>query len=188
MKTLKVLLSTLMIALTGLFLTACNDEQPEAEVAEAAAEVKPFEFYEAHVDGRINLFYNHELFREFIALGETPYRKTYIGEGPKGETLVYGLTKKDKKKTSGIPSIDLMQGSIEAPASFYGEMYLEGRIYVFDNYKQMVSVRTLGEPPYRYTMIGEGPKGETVVLVLRKENKKKKPEALLAAFNARNQH
>ena len=40
------------------------------------------------------------------------------------------------------------------------------------------------EAPYRYTMIGAGPKGETVVIVLNKDNKKKHPETQIAAFMA----
>lgn len=182
----KTLMSVFLLTLAGLLLSACNEQKPEAEITEAVETIKPFELYEAHVDGRITVFYDHDLYRDFLQMGETPYRKTFIGEGPKGETLVYGLTKADKSKTEGISSIDLMQGKITAPDNFYGEMYLDGRIYVFDNYEQMVSVRAMGEPPYRYTMIGAGPAGETVVLVLRSDNKKQFPQTLQQAFKAHN--
>jgi hypothetical protein len=65
-------------------------------------------------------------------------------------------------------------------------MRSEGRIYVFNNFQDMSDVRKVGEAPYRFTEIGTGPKGETVVYVLNKTNKKKKPVALIDAFKKKN--
>lgn len=141
------------------------------------------ELYEVHHDGRIYIFYDRDLYATFIDLKHTAYSFNRIGDGPNGETLVFGLTGDDKKKTSGIPSVELYDGSL-TPDNFYGEMLLDGRIYVFDAYPEMEAVRKNHEAAYRLTDIGAGPNGETVVYVLTSENKKKRPEALIAKFKS----
>jgi hypothetical protein len=144
------------------------------------------ELYEVHHDGRIYFFYDRGLYQSFLKTGHTAYMVARIGAGPKGETLKFALTGKDKKKLSGIPSIDLLEGKALAASPFYAELRMEGRIYVFNNLDDMNSVRKVGEAPYRFTEIGNGPKGETVVYVLNKSNKKKKPLELIAAFKQHN--
>ena len=141
---------------------------------------------EDHHDGRIYIFYDKKTYKSFKQVGETAYRLTRIGAGPKGETVVFGLTKKDKKKRSGITAIDIYDGKIKPGKDFYAEMMLEGRIYVFNNYEDMQAVRNVGEAAYRYTDIAAGPKGETIVYVLNKKNKKKKPVELMNKFKAFN--
>lgn len=142
--------------------------------------------YEVHKDGRIHVFYDRKELEKFKQLGETTYRLTRIGVGPKGETMVFGLTKKDKKKPGKVAAIKLYDGKIEADENFYAEMYKNGRIYVFNNFKDMKTVRDFGHPNYFYTTIGSGPKGETVVYVLNKKTKKKKPVQLIETFKQRN--
>jgi hypothetical protein len=143
------------------------------------------EIYEVHHEGRIHVFYEQKLYKEFLSLGETPYRLTRIGAGPNGETLVFGLTKKDKKMKNSIPVIDLYDGKSTLD-SIYGEMVKHDRIYVFSNFEDMGTVRSFGNPNYMYSMIGAGPKGETVVFVLNKKNKKKRPDALIAKYKEKN--
>ena len=111
---------------------------------------------------------------------------TKIGAGPKGETLVYSLTSEDKKKRSGIVSIEMMEGRLAASENFYAEMNLEGRTYVFSRLEDMAAVRKLGEAPYRHAKIGYGANGESVIFVLNSTNKKKYPEALVKRFDALN--
>jgi hypothetical protein len=144
------------------------------------------ELYEVHHDGRIHVFYDRKLYTDFLALGETPFRLTRIGAGPKGETLVFGLTKKDKKKPGKVAAINLFNGKLPAPENFYAELRNHGRIYVFNNYEDMKPVRQFGHPNFFYTEIGAGPKGETVVYVLNKKTKKKRPDALISAFKKHN--
>ncbi|ARU54523.1 hypothetical protein OLMES_0419 [Oleiphilus messinensis] len=144
------------------------------------------DLYEVHHEGRIFVFDDFGLYQDFLKLGETPYTLTRIGAGPKGETIKFGLTSADKKKQSGIASVDLVDGKLAPAEAFYGEMRMEGRIYVFDNLEDMQTVRKTGEAPLRYTQIGTGPKGETVVYVLNSSNKKKKPVALIEQFNKHN--
>lgn len=188
----KILLAMMATAvMTGCSATA---EKPatEKKAAEAKAPAAKAEavalnnedLYVVYHEGRMNVFYDADLYKGFMQVGETAYRKTFIGAGPKGETIMYGLTKGDKKKLSGIPSIDMMEGRLEPAKEFYGEIRHEGRINVFNDWKMFQKYMANGEVPYRLTDIGAGPKGETVVYALTKETKKKRPEALMAKFKA----
>ncbi|QCU90850.1 hypothetical protein [Thiomicrorhabdus sediminis] len=172
---LKTLFSTAMLA-TAILLGGC---QTTTEKNSA----NTINWFEADEDGRIHVFYDKETFSQFKQVGETAYRLTRIGGGPNGETLVFGLTKADKKLGENTPAAMLWDGKQDV-SSFYGEMHKHGRIYVFDNKADMDFVRKVGEPSYMYTQIGAGPKGETVVFVLNKANKKQKPESLMAQFAA----
>jgi len=140
------------------------------------------DYYEVHHEGRVYVFDDAKTYKSFLDVGETAYRKVYIGEGPHGMTLVFGLTKSDKKKTSGIASIDMYHGKMKGADDFYGEMQVEGRIYVFSTWDDLTAFKKVGEAPYRYTDIGAGPEGKTIVYVLNKSNKKKRPDALIAQF------
>lgn len=166
-----------------------STEEEKVAVAPAAEQMqtaKVAELYEVHHDGRIYVFYDRGLYEDFQKTGHTAYMVARIAAGPKGETLKFALTGKDKKKREGIPSVDLFDGKAQADDNFYGEARAEGRIYVFSRYEDMTAFRKVGEAPYRYTMIGAGPKGETLVYVLNKDNKKQQPTQLIEAFNARN--
>lgn len=165
-------------------MSGCASNEANSSPQQAASS-SDMSIYEVHHDGRIHVFYDQKLYKEFLALGETPFRFTKIGAGPNGETLVFGLTKKDKKMKAPIAAIELYDGKIK-PAGFYGEMRKHGRIYVFSNFNDMNTVRAFGHPNYMFTQIGAGPKGETLVYVLNKSNKKKRPDALIAEFKKHN--
>ncbi len=142
------------------------------------------DYYQVKKEGRIYIFDDYKTYQSFNEVGETAYRLTRIGAGPKGETIVFGLTKKDKKMRSGLGSVALYEGTAEGiKEGFYGEVVEDGRIHVFSEWADLKSFLQVGEAPYRFTQIGSGPKGETVVYVLNKKNKKKKPVALMAEFN-----
>ena len=185
-----------LVAVIGAALVGCaKDDVKPAAVAEvspppateaAASAATLSSLFEAHDDGRIYLFYDQALYKDFIKTGHTAYMVARIGAGPKGETVKFALTGKDKKKREGIPSIDLFEGKLSAADKFYGETYAEGRIYVFGSYAEMENFRKVGEAPLRFTEIGAGPNGETVVYVLNSNNKKKKPVQMIEAFNRMN--
>lgn len=168
------------ILLTG-FLSACNNTKPDSTDTSSATS-QTMEIYEVHKDGRIHVFYDHKLYTDFLGLGETPFRLTLIGTGPNGETMEFGLTKKDKKKGADTTAVKLYQNKEEASDNFYGETRRHGRIYVFSTFADMGTVRQFGHPNFFYTEIGSGPKGETVVYVLNKKTKKSKPVDLIAKF------
>lgn len=165
-------------------LAACgsmHEKQASAEKAQDAVEI-----YEVHHDGRIHVFYDKKLYLDFLALGETPFRLTQIGAGPNGETVVYGLTKQDKKKPEAVTALQVYEGKLPEPVSFYGELRNHGRIYVFNDLQDMKPVRQFGHPNFFFMEVGGGPKGETVVYVLNEKTKKKRPEALIARFKQEN--
>lgn len=178
-----------------LTMVGCGSMSPMEPVVEKVEQLKAAvvsggnntDLYEVSHEGRYYVFDDFATYQSFLEVGETSYRKVFIGGGPKGETLVFGLTSKDKKKLKGIPGVDMYNGDLVAAESFYGEMRGEdGRLYVFNRYQDMVDLRKVGEAPYRFTQIGSGPQGQTVVFVLNKGNKKKHPEALIKKFKEMN--
>lgn len=180
---IKALAKALLITGAVAGMTACAQmDTAQKSVQEQMQQTKAL--YEVHHDdGRIYFFYDQSTYAHFLEHGETPYAFKRIASGPHGETLVFGLNSKDKSKLSGVPSVEMYDGEL-MPEAFYGEMRVEGRIYVFSTLEDMTNVRTTGEAPYRFTQIGEGPNGETVVYVLNSGNKKKRPDALIAKFKA----
>lgn len=175
---------SLISLLSVVVLSACSQVKEASvpvKVAETASEI-----YEVHDDGRIYAFYDKKTFKEFMQVGETAYRLTRIGAGPNGETMVFGLTKNDKKKGADTPAVKLYEGKIKAADNFYAETIRHGRIYVFSTFEDMQTVRQFGHPNFFYTEIGSGPKGETVVYVLNKQTKKHKPADLIAEFEKHN--
>lgn len=184
---IKPLAKAILVAGAVTGMTACaqldtvmkSDNQAQEQMQQVQS------LYEVHHDdGRIYFFYDETTYRNFLEHGHTPYAFKRIASGPDGETLVFALTGEDKKKRSGVASVEMYDGDLK-PEHFYGEMRMEGRIYVFSTLEDMKDVRMTGEAPYRFTQIGEGPNGETVVYVLNSSNKKQRPDALIAQFEKR---
>ncbi len=141
------------------------------------------DYYQVYHEGRIYVFDDFTTYVGFSKNGETPFRLTRIGAGPNGETLVFGLSEQDKAMRSGLGSVDLYDGKAEGiDEGFYGEVVKDGRIYVFDNWHDLKAFLAVGEAPLRYTQIGAGPNGETVIFVLNEDTKNDKPDALVAEF------
>ena len=169
-----------------IIITACENyggSSKSDNTATEAATATTTKFFIVEEDGRLYKFDDEATFRSFQQVGETTFRLTRIGAGPKGETIVYGLPRAQKKlgAEASVVKIDESRQAIEG--GFYGELHRHGRIYVFDKFEDIAPVLQLGHPSYMFTQIGYGPKGETVVFVLRKENKKKQPTALIEAFD-----
>ena len=179
---------------SALFVSGCetmtfDDQKAETKQVENVPvpemSFNTNDYYQVEHEGRNYIFDDKETYLSFLSVGETPYRLTRIGAGKNGETIVFGLTKKDKNKTSGIGSIMMYDNAIKGSSeAFYAEIYRDSRIYVFDNWRDVQAFRSVGEAPYRYTDIGSGPGGKTVVYVLNKSNKKARPDALIARFRA----
>ena len=180
---IKIVNSLIVVFLVGLS-AGCAAMNPGT--SKSADSTSTIEIYEVHHDGRLNVFYDRKLYKEFLDLGETSYRLTQIGAGPNGETVVFGLTKKDKKKPGSVVALNIYNNKMESPDNIYAEMRLHGRIYVFNKLEDMKPVRQFGHPTIFYTEIGSGPKGETVVYVLNKANKKKRPDVLIKKFKNMN--
>lgn len=173
----------------GLFAGCSSAPEKSSSAASDSAQTESAsaysDLYIADYDGRINVFYDGDLYKDFLQHGETPFRRTFIGAGPNGKTLVFGLTKADKKKTTNAAE-EMLADGFKAPEEFYGEVFEQesNRFYVFSDWNDFKQFVDLHVDNLRYTDIGGGPNGETVVYVLNKTNKKKKPEATIAKFKA----
>ena len=95
-----------ILTITSL-TTACNTIKPDS--ASIAAPEKSTEIDEVHKDGRIFVFYDRALYKEYLSVGETVFRLTQIGQAAIGETMVFGLTKKDKKKGANTLAVNFTQ-------------------------------------------------------------------------------
>lgn len=188
-------LSVLMIALlagAGLGGCATRGESAHAEAARPAAASEPkavaerMLFLTFHDNGRLYVIGDPELQRIFLETGEVAQTRTRIGDGPEGRTLVFGMNKDDAKR--GGPTVaELLYDGKEVPAGpFYGEVFKNGRIYVFSDWQDMAAYLKHGEVPLTYTEIGAGPKGETVVYALNKGSAAQgKPVAAIERFHRR---
>lgn len=159
---------------------------PAPVVAQAPTSRNNDDYYEAHHEGRLYVFDDFATYRDFLNLGETPYRLTRIGAGPKGQTVVFGLTPEDKKKRSGVAAVAMFDGQMQgAETGFYAEVFHDNRFHVFDRWADLQAFRQTGEAALRYTDIGAGPGGRTVIYVLNSDNKQQRPDGLIAEFRAR---
>lgn len=118
--------------------------------------------------GRIHAFGDLRNYADFLAHGEVALTRTAIGAGPGGKTVVYGITADDVKANRPSRAEQLLAASAPAPAAFYGEVFRDGRFFLFGSLKDMTDFTSFGEVPYSYTDIGAGPQGETLVYVMNK--------------------
>lgn len=134
-------------------------------------------------EGRLYVFDDEAVYQSFMAHGETAYRLVRVGEGPGGSTLVFGLRGEDKEKREGIAAVDMYDGRLAGAAEgFYAEVLHDGRFYVFSEWQDLVNFQRTRIADLRYTEIGAGPGGRTVVYVLNQDNKKDKPMEQIARF------
>ena len=160
----------------------------KAETAKTEKAANNDDYYEVHhEDGRLYVFDDFATYQDFLAHGETTFRLTRVGAGPDGKTLVFGLLKADSKNTKGgvgIGSVDMYEGRLQGADKFYAEVIAEGRYYVFTDWKELQVYRQTGEATFRFTEIGAGPNGMTVVYVVTKAESKKRPDATIAKFKS----
>ena len=125
-------------------LSACNQVKETSVVTDQVETVA--EIYEVHDDGRIYAFYDKKTFEEFMQIGETTFRLTQIGAGPNGETMVFGLTKKDKKKGVNTPAVKLYTGKLSQRKIFMQKWFgLNAFMYfvILQTIKRFLSLVTL---------------------------------------------
>ncbi|HVL75664.1 MAG TPA: hypothetical protein VM406_06585 [Noviherbaspirillum sp.] len=153
---------------------------PAAPAAVAAAR----EFYVVlPEDGRYYAFADTKNYFGFLAHAEVPLTRTRIGAGPGGKTVVFGISGDDVKNNRPSMAEQVFDGKLQADANFYGEVFKNGRFYVFGNMKDMMDFAQFGEVPYSFTDIGAGPKGETLVWVMNKDSYAKgRPVTTIAQF------
>ncbi|MDD3761781.1 MAG: hypothetical protein PHP86_00635 [Nevskiales bacterium] len=145
-------------------------------------------YWEIHRDGRIQVIADAEDYELFRQTGEIPLVVTRIGGGPNGETLRFGLTRKEAKTMAKIVGYKgsaqrLYEGDVEGDANdFYGEIHRDGRIYVFNDWADLQAYKQTHEAAYAVTRIGAGPERETVVFVLNKSSASTVPAQTIGNF------
>ncbi|OFZ67611.1 MAG: hypothetical protein A2V79_01625 [Betaproteobacteria bacterium RBG_16_56_24] len=141
-------------------------------------------FMTFHENGRVYVLGDTKLQEIFMQTDEVALTRTRIGDGPDGRTLIFGMNK-DDAKAGGPTAAEMMYDGKLAPAGpFYGEVFKDGRYYVFVEWKDMADYLKHGEVPLTFTEIGTGPKGETVIYALNKETAKQgKPAAAIERFH-----
>jgi pyruvate/2-oxoglutarate dehydrogenase complex dihydrolipoamide acyltransferase (E2) component len=154
-----------------------NAPAPAAGVAELYVVLPP--------TGRIHAFGDLKNYADFLAHGEVALTRTAVGAGPGGKTIVYGITGDDVKNAAPSAAEKLLAANSPEPGLFYGEVFRDGRFFLFGSRKDMTDFAAFGEVPYSYTEVGAGPKGETLVLVMNKDSYAKgRPADRLARFRA----
>ncbi|MFN6960670.1 MAG: hypothetical protein ACK4N6_00375 [Rhodocyclaceae bacterium] len=171
----------LIVCATHQATSSSNDAAKQAQPATAE---KSNYFLVFHENGRLYAFGDAANYLLFMEHGEVPLTRTRIGGGPDGQTVVFGITKDDAKMV-GKPSTGEMffDGKMGEVGAFYGEVFRDGRYYVFGEWKDFKDYLEHKEVAFTYTEIGAGPKGETVIYALNKKTKDKgRPLELIEAF------
>lgn len=136
-------------------------------------------------DERYYLFGDSKNYLAYLEHGEVALTRTRIGASPKQTSVVFGLTNDDVK--SGKPSAPetLFDGKATSTSPFYGEVFKDGRYYVFHDLKDMKSFLEHGEVALAFTDIGTGPNGASQVWVMNTDSMKKgRPVETMAMFKA----
>jgi pyruvate/2-oxoglutarate dehydrogenase complex dihydrolipoamide acyltransferase (E2) component len=135
--------------------------------------------------GRIHAFGDLRNYADFLAHGEVALTRTAVGAGPGGKTIVYGITADDVKANQPSRAEQILSASAAPAGAFYGEVFRDGRFFLFGSLKDMTDFTGFGEVPYSYTDVGAGPQGETLVYVMNKDSYPKgKPTDRAERFKA----
>ena len=152
--------------------------------AQPAAAVTANYFLVFHENGRIDPIADAKNYLAFLENGELIYTRSRIGAGPEGETLVFGIDKKEADDLAKWSKAELFyDGKMEVTGPFYGEVLRDGRFYVFGEWADFKDYLAHKEITFTFTEVGTGPKGETVIYALNKKTKDEgRPVALVEAF------
>lgn len=182
--------ASIMIAAAALALAGCAGAPEKQSAAPAAAPAatagQANEYYVVlPEDGRIYAFGRAKDYFDYMAHGEVTLTRSRIGAGPNGKTVVFGITGDDVKQNRPSLGEQVFDGKLEGAADFHGEVFKDGRYYVFGVLKDMKAFVAFGEAPYSFTDVGAGPKGATVVWVMNKDSiKKGRPTATIERFRS----
>lgn len=160
--------------------------QAVAPVAAAQPATAPTQHYFLvfHENGRIYPVADSKNYLAFLDIDELIYTRTRIGAGPAGETIVFGIQKKEAEDLNKLSVAEqIYDGKLEVAGPFYGEVVKDGRFHVFGTWQDFKDYLVNKEITYTFTEIGTGPKGETVIYAMNKNTSKDgRPVALIEAF------
>lgn len=161
----------------------------ELEAKRLAENLNNDDYFEIHKGGRIYVLSDLKEYQTFLSTDEIPLVVTKIGVGPKGETVKMALIKSEAKAMEKVVGFKgaaqkMFEGELVGlEKGFYGEVHKEGRIWIFENGKDLHEFQKSGEVPCGITQIGAGPEGKTIVFAQNcKAASKGKPEAAMAKF------
>lgn len=139
-----------------------------------------------HENERIYPIADVKNYLAFMDVDELIYTRTRVGEGPNGETLVFGIEKKESDDLAKPSKAELIyDGKLEPADPFYAEVVKDGRYHVFGNAQDFKDYLVNKEITYTFTEVGTGPKGETVIYAMNKKTSEQgRPVKLIEAFHA----
>ncbi len=139
-----------------------------------------------HENGRIYPIADTKNYLEFLHNNELIFTRTRIGAGPAGETLVFGIEKKESDDLTKPAKAELFYDNKYEPAGpFYGEVVRDGRFYVFGEWADFKDYLAHKEITYTFAEIGTGPRGETVIYALNRNTVKEgRPAKLIEQFKS----
>lgn len=163
-----------------------------APAAQATAPAQPVAaptenyFLVFHENGRIYPIADAGNYLAFLEHNELIFTRTRIGAGPEGETIVFGIEKKEADDLAKPAKAELFyDGKYEPKGPFYGEVIRDGRFYVFGEWADFKDYLAHKEITYTFAEIGTGPRGETVIYALNKDTVKQgRPTKLIEQFKA----
>lgn len=151
------LLLGLIALVASLFTSGCQS----AGAAGATATADYFE----HRDGnRIYVLGSVGSDAKFQEDGHIPIADTRVGGGPAGETVVIEANSKDPALAARL------WAEFKARHLFYEEIARDGRIYLVGSPESKADFMAQGHMTLTHTVVGYGPKGETVIAEVAKKN------------------
>jgi hypothetical protein len=164
--------------------TKATESKPAAVAAQPATVPTQNYFLVFHENGRIYPIADAKNYLAFLDVDELIYTRTRVGAGPAGETVVFGIQKKEADDLNK-PSLaeQFYDGKMDVAGPFYGEVVRDGRFYVFGEWKDFKDYLAHKEITFTFAEIGTGPKGETVIYALNKNTVKEgRPDSLIKQY------
>ena len=121
-------------------------------------------------EGRIYVIGAEDTRAKFVEHKHLPYTKTILGAGPKGETVIFEVDKKNPAYAENlVEQYNSIPWIMQQNATYTAWKY-SGRIYVIGQEKTNKAFAAHKHLPYTKTILGAGPAGETVIFEVDKKN------------------
>lgn len=130
------------------------------------------------------VFNNVQLYNRFLSDQKTTYRRTFIGGGPRGNTIIYVLTQSDKDKKQNTAK-KILGDNVSLLGKFYGEVYQpkENRFYIFTKLNRFKTYLKTGNQHGYFLDKHAGPNQEDVAYILEKSNGYQRSATITSTFN-----